>query len=786
MPVQRGSGSKRGGTTPTLNGHANHSLTKKRSQRFDSSGGQSPTLVARRSSIDVDTAKTASGDSTPERDPDPRKATAFANNTISGSTLKDTGHSTVVPNTDSQKRIHVGQSPSSPTVASKGTTRSTYASVLPPHQYLDSLAITFFLVNLPTLFLVLVHLLFVIFAVSPYSSATERYSLWKTIVPAEAFIVLFFALVSPSIRAVITELAEPVIASTLAGNGGRGTAICAAIMFAAGRVPNVLFGGFIRLKRYSPGAFSDTLVLTANDLETENEALDRLGDELQAWLLALIRQLIAIHVVARWSWEGLKTYLTDRVNQSKLEDASAAPNIDSAALAKKKKALAPTSNLSQMPIWTTIANNYIVATKDAELKPPEDLSTYLHENESALHVREITSSSVRLCAKGSRQKLLSCLGSFDSFDVCVNGLQWREVSISVEDDDRPADETTLYHHESVCLCLDIQALVPTTANEIQITNPNSSDPGVVLFHATICTTQKEATTAAPILVPQTVRPNSPISTLTDKLNNAIENLNQLKNNQRRIRKDHKSTVASLRSEIDILHSRLDAPDKGEERARRGNLALKYHVMQTEDKIHKLEEDIQHAEDLIADRQQQLTSGRDKWEAERVALDKSRRSQKETKSTHDKFLQQFHSEKLAINARKEKLTSREVKLKGELEILEIAERKKHEESDDRARKRQDARNHLIKERQASQAEQILTLEQLETQLEDIKERTARTNAERLVLETVPVVSPQQTEMELSPQTSIVQDSSQDMLVHGNDSPERANGSPVGGSFKESKD
>src|SRR5271170_4771306 len=106
MPVQRGSGSKRGGTTPTLNGHANHSLTKKRSQRFDSSGGQSPTLVQRRSSIDVDTAKSASGDSTPERDPDPRKSTALVNSTGSGSTPKDPGHSTVAPSTDSQKRIH--------------------------------------------------------------------------------------------------------------------------------------------------------------------------------------------------------------------------------------------------------------------------------------------------------------------------------------------------------------------------------------------------------------------------------------------------------------------------------------------------------------------------------------------------------------------------------------------------------------------------------------------------------------------------------------------------------
>ena len=782
MPVPRGSGSKRGGATPTLNGHASHSLTKKRSQRFDSSG-QSSTLGPGKNSIDVDPAKAGSDDSMPERDPEPRKSTGLANTTCYGSTPKDSGNSTIAPSTDSQKRLHVGQPPSLPAHASKGSTRSTPATVLPPHQYLDSLAITFFLVNLPTIFLVLIHLLFVIFAVSPYSSATERYSSWKTLLLAEAFIVLFFALVSPSIRALITELAEPVIASTLAGNGGRGTAICATIMFAAGRVPNVLFSGFIRLKRTSPGACSDTLVLAANDLETESEALDRLGDELQAWLLALIRQLIAIHVVARWSWEGLKTYLTNRVNQNKLEDVSSASNVDPATLPKKKKALPLSSNLSKMPLWTTIANNYIVATKDAELKPPEDLEIYLHENESALHIREITPSSVRLYARGSRQKLSSSLGPFDSFDVCVNGLQWREVSISVEEDDRPADETTLYHQESVCLNLDIQALVSSTANEIEIIN--STDPGVVLFHATICTIQKEATAATATLAPQLVRPNSPISTLTDKLNNAVENLNQLKNTQRRIRKDHKSTVASLRSEIDILHSRLDAPDKGEERARRGNLALKYHVMQTEEKIRKLEEEIQHTEQSIADREQELASGREKWEAERSALDKSRRIQNETKSNHDKFLQQFHSEKLAINARKEKLTSREVKLKCELEVLEAAEWKKHEETDGRARRRQEMRNQLIKERQASQAEQVLALEQLETQLEDVKELTARANAERLVLETISVVSPPQTEMDLSSQTSIAQDS-QDMLLRGNDSFERPNGSPIGGSFKESKD
>ena len=457
MPGPRGSGSKRGGTSTTQNGHTNHSLTKRRSQRFDSST-QSPSLGGRRNSIDVDTHKSGSGDSTPDRDPPPGSSTS----TSSASIPKDSGHLTNALVSDSQKRIHVWQSPGSPTFAAKGSSRSSYASVLPPHQYLDSLAITFFLVNLPTIFLVLVHLLFVIFAVSPYSSTTDRYSSWKTILPAEAFIVLFFAVVSPSIRAYITELAEPVIASTLVGNGGRGTAICAAVMFAAGRVPEVLFGGFIRLKRHSPGALSDTIVLTANELETENEALDRLGDELQAWVLALIRQLIAIHVVARWSWEGLKTYLTNRVNQSKLEDASSLSNVDMTAVNKRKKtpALAP-SYLSRMPLWTTIANNYIIATKDADLKPPEDLSAFMFENECALHVREITSSSVRLCARGPRNRLASSLGPLESFDICVNGLQWREISISLEEDDRSDDET-LYHQEFVCLYLDIQALVPST------------------------------------------------------------------------------------------------------------------------------------------------------------------------------------------------------------------------------------------------------------------------------------------------------------------------------------
>jgi DNA repair exonuclease SbcCD ATPase subunit len=387
-----------------------------------------------------------------------------------------------------------------------------------------------------------------------------------------------------------------------------------------------------------------------------------------------------------------------------------------------------------MPLWTTIANSYIVATKDAELKPPEDLSTYMLENECSFHVQEITSSTVQLCAKGPREKLKTFLGPLDLFEVCVNGLQWREVSISLKED---TTDESLYQQENVCLNLNIETLVPSTANEIAVINPNCPDQGV-LFHATICTIQKEAT-AAPI-APQHVRPSSPISTLTDKLNNAIDNLNDLKNNQRRIRKDHKSNVTSLRAEIDLLHSRLEAPEKGEERARRGNLALKYHNMQTEDKIRALEEEIRQAEKSNSDRQEELISSREKWGSERSALESSRRSQNATKLSYDKFLQQFHAEKLTINARKEKLTSREVKLKGELEILQAAEQKRDEECGDRSKKRQEARAQLIKERQASQAEQIVVVEQMDGQLAEIKDRIARTNVERQLLESMPVVQP----------------------------------------------
>jgi hypothetical protein len=296
----------------------------------------------------------------------------------------------------------------------------------------------------------------------------------------------------------------------------------------------------------------------------------------------------------------------------------------------------------------------------------------------------------------------------------------------------------MYFQEKVCLYLDIQTLVPSTANEIEVTN--TSLPDSILFHATICTPQKETTTA-PTIPPQTVRPNSPISTLTDKLHNAIDNLNDLRNNQKRIRKDHKATITSLRTEVDLLHSRLEAPDKGEERARRGNLALKYHIMQTEEKIHRLEEDIQNAEESIVNRRNELHSSREKWESERSALESSRRSQRATKTTLDTYLQQFHAEKLAINARKERLTSREVKLKGDLESLEAAERKKDVESDDRSKRRQEARSQLIKERQATQAEQILTVEQMESSLAEINERTARTHAERLLLESMPSTTPQ---------------------------------------------
>ena len=742
MPGQRGSAPKRvSSNSATLNGHAPyHALPKKRShQKLDSNtstnnstASSTPSLGGRRTSLDVDLLRQGNEECLCERHGDVKRPPGSSAGSSSTPVSRGNGNHV---NPESQKRIHVGRSPDMPTCANKNDTASGYTGVLPPHQYLDSLAITFFLINLPSIFLVLVHVLFIMFAVSPYSSMGDRYSSWRTILPAEACIVLFFALVSPAIRAYITELAEPIIASTLAGNGGRGAAICTAVMFVAGRLPNIVLGGFIRLRRSpSPGMLSDTIASAAKGLEGQSDATDRLGDELQAWVLALIRQLIAIHVVARWSWEGLKRYLTNRVNQSKLEDAATSANVDPATVAKRKKALA-TPCAPRMPLWTTLANNYIVATKDSELKPPEDLRAYLSQNECSLHIQEVTSSTARLCAKGHRERLLSTLGAVDSFGVSVNGLPWREVSVSLDENSSPDDIP-----ETACLTIDIHTLIPATANEIEVTNSSLPDSNILLFHSTICTIKNEATDATP-LTPQTVRPNSPVSTLNDKLKNAVDKLNELKNTQKRIRKDHKSTIASLRSENDQLHSRLEAPDKGEERARRGNLAMKYHIIQTEEKIRGVEEDIHNAEETIAARRQELVSGRGKWESELSSLERNHQTQQSTKCSYYKILRQFHADKLAINGRKEKLTAREIKLKSELEILESTERKRDEECDDRARKRREARAQLIKERQASQEEQIMLVEQLEGQLAEIMERTVRTHSDRLAIEKMSAILPQ---------------------------------------------
>src|SRR5579862_2637223 len=286
MRGPRGSGSKRvSSNSAAPNGAAHHTLTKKRSQqRIDgtNTASHSPSLGGRRASLEVDTLKSGNEECSVEKDSEVKRPPGSSASSSCGSLSRDAVNPTL---TDSQKRIHVGQSPETLAYTNKSDTGTSYDSVLPPHQYLDSLAITFFLINLPSIFLVFVHLVFIMFAVAPYSGSGDRYSSWKTIIPAEAGIVLFFALVSPSIRAYITELAEPVIASSLAGNGGRGAAICAVVMFAAGRLPNFMLSTFIRLKRYTPGGISDTLVSTAKELDTEHEVIDRLGDELQAWVL---------------------------------------------------------------------------------------------------------------------------------------------------------------------------------------------------------------------------------------------------------------------------------------------------------------------------------------------------------------------------------------------------------------------------------------------------------------------------------------------------------------------
>jgi hypothetical protein len=685
MPGTRGSAlSRRHGVAP-VNGHA---VTKKGSQRFEQ------IATGRRESL------------CDEEEVLVRGLSSASSSSVS---LVASPPRIVLPEFDG------------PGTATESTGQvSSYANVLPPHQYLDSLAIVFLLINVPDVVLLLVQGLFML-RVTPISIRDGRHPSWKVIIGVEALLILFYAVITPSIRAGIATLAEPVIASTLAGNGGRGTAICASFVFIANGLPTLFIGGSISWK---PSSSNITNIVSA--AKSKNGASDRLDGRTENW--NSLRQIIALHVVARWTWETLKRFLTIQVKQSKLENAEATPqNVSTATIAKWRKAN-ESPPAPRMVLWTTLASHYISSQKRDQLSATENHESYLAQLEGAFHVREVTTSSVRLCVK-RRKDLLSSFGELDAFEVRVNGLLWREVSASLEENTDMKNHS-LYQDRLTCLFLDITSLVSST-NEIEVTN-TTLDSDTILFHAAICTMQSEAT---PITA-STVRQNSPISTLTEKVKSSTEHLEVLKSTLKRIRKDHKSSLATLRNEHDAMLKRLQAPDKAEERARRGNLALKTHIKQIEEKIASSEQEMCNIKQGIAARTSELDSCRRKWEFECAVLDRNHEKQSQKKLAMERILQEFHEEKLAIQARKERLTARDGKLKAEWQLCEDIVRKRHE-CDELQRRRQDSRVQLIRERQAMQAEQVLHAEQQETQVLETMDRISKMHCDRLALEKLPV-------------------------------------------------
>ncbi|KAK9463535.1 uncharacterized protein V1516DRAFT_668026 [Lipomyces oligophaga] len=351
------------------------------------------------------------------------------------------------------------------------------------------------------------------------------------------------------------------------------------------------------------------------------------------------------------------------------------------------------------------------------------------------------------CPPGSQTHASTAL-LYNSISVRVNGILWPEVSVQtivprlhnsstgetprdptvqrLEDSvnesattDCSADTPLLSEDESLHeSLLVVSGLTPVTEYEVEISKTFKSGRQVTICRTNICTSPKDSSNIASH-VQQPSRPLSPVTTLLDTLCTTNETLTEEKLKLKRVRREHSKHVATLRSEIDSLKTRLGTGDRGEERAWRRVLALR-------ELVRRIEEDTENLQDRVGKLTQTEKSilvgveeRRQEWQA-RMNLSN------DDEAIFDEQKRRFHAkeksliaEENTINTKKEKLSTRQRKLLAE---FHRTDQERNEVWEREFSRRKSEREELARRRDAIQAEFSSAITKMEKGISDIKHRT----------------------------------------------------------------
>lgn len=191
---------------------------------------------------------------------------------------------------------------------------------------------------------------------------------------------------------------------------------------------------------------------------------------------------------------------------------------------------------------------------------------------------------------------------------------------------------------------------------------------------------------------------------------------------KRSRRDHSKHLASLRSEIDTLKSRLGTGDRGDERAWRRVLALRESVRRTEEEIEVLQS---RMTELDAEEENLLglvDARKSVWQAAIDDINEHERRFQQRKAAIEKRDRELQSDENSVSSKSEKLQTRHRKL---LVEFQRADQERRQAWDAEFARRKLGREKLAERRHAIEEEFSNAITKMEKGIDDIKGRTLLT-------------------------------------------------------------
>ena len=387
-----------------------------------------------------------------------------------------------------------------------------------------------------------------------------------------------------------------------------------------------------------------------------------------------------IPVLTQSNWNGGTNSTVEGLPASSLSSSKDGKERISTGKKRRKQG---TFVRSQQPLWAAFASTKVTIVREYEQSQAtaeaagsratgvknlgsapfdsEEGSVWVtHVGAASIHFKtgyfDMQEDNSRESGKGPPNGL-SSLKRDKPFYVRVNDADWTSIKIEkVHEEDYKGDRSREQWSG------EIFGLSPCCTYKCVFLR---SEDGEELYTTKVTThpapTAEQATSLTPAPIHQSLRPSSPITTLKSSIAAAEAQLNDTRNRQKRIRKDHKSSSVALKKEVDNYIARLTSAGGGDERHRQRVLQINQHIRQAEDATTAVASQIDTMGGVPETDTNAWRQKKEAWEQEKDRQSRARTEVAESRKSANREISTVQSEASAAQQKRERLQARHTKL-----------------------------------------------------------------------------------------------------------------------------